>query len=331
MGNTHYSNAFKTVAALLQMVFLIIVIVVFSLMVNLFGRSMFTLSDVGTDSFFDSSYYTNILSNELVDLGNYLQLQGVRERSEKDTIKYKQYKMQFDEENSNLYYWYENSGNIRSNIEIENKYQKKEILDYAKSLGSYLYYDDSRISFEGNIKGKSYYFQRNILRLFQNSGENGGLIVAVDMHLPKDDGIKEAADTYYTYFPWIESGVFLGILSAMCFVLFIIYLTLATGRNDEDEKIRLYRMDYLPMEILLTVFLLYISILFAFCAKLGQRSWDIASSLILAGTLVVISDGVLLTIYLSLVRKIKADIFVSTSLLGWSVRTVKKRMRLQPY
>ena len=56
MGNTHYSNAFKTVAVLLQMVFLIIVIVVFSLLVNLFGRSMFTLSDVGTDSFFDSSW-----------------------------------------------------------------------------------------------------------------------------------------------------------------------------------------------------------------------------------------------------------------------------------
>lgn len=331
MGNTHYSSAFKTVAVLMQMVCLIVVIVVFSLLVNLFGRSMFTLSDVGTDSFFDSSYYTKVLSSELVDLGNYLQLQGSREKSEKDTINYKKYKMQFQEDNTNLCYWYENGGNIRTNMEIEGKYQRDSVLEYARELGSYLYYDDSRISFEGNIKGKSYYFQRNILRLFQNSGENGGLIVAVDMHLPKDDGIKEAADIYYAYFPWVETGVFLGLLSAMCFVLLIIYLTLATGRNDEDEKIRLYRIDYLPMEISLTVFLLYISGLFAFCAKLGQKSWDIASSLILAGTLVFISDGVLLTLYLSLVRKIKADIFVSTSLLGWSVRTVKKRMRLQPY
>ena len=289
------------------------------------------MSDVGTDSFFDSSYYTKVLSGQLVDLGNYLQFQGSREKSEKDTIKYKQYKMQFEGENSNLYYWYENGGDIRTNMEIEEKYQREYVLKYARELGSYLYYDDSRIYFEGNIKGKSYYFQRNILRLFQNSGENGGLIVAVDMHLPNDDEIKEAADIYYAYFPWVEISVFLGILSSMCFVLFIIYLTLATGRNDEDETIRLYRIDYLPMEILLAVFLIYISFLFAFCAKLGQKSWDIASSLILAGTLVFISDGVLLTLYLSLVRKIKADIFVSTSLLGWSVRTVKKRMRLQPY
>lgn len=331
MGNTHYSSAFKTVAVLMQMVFLIIVIVVFSLLVNLFGRSMFTLGDVGTDSFFDSSYFTNILSGELIELGNYLQLQGGREKSEKDTIKYKQYKMQFDEGNTNLYYWYENGGSIHSNMELDGKDQREDVLDYAKSLGSYLYYDDSRISFEGNIKGKSYYFQRNILRLFQNSGENGGLIVAVDMHLPKDDAIKEAADVYYTYFPWVETGVFLGILSSMCFVLCIIYLTLATGRNDADEKVRLYRIDYLPMEIEFAVFLIFISGLFAFCAKLGQKSWDIASSLILAGTLVFITDGVLLTLYLSLVRKIKADIFISTSLLGWSVRTVKKRMSLQPY
>lgn len=331
MGNTHYSNAFKTVAVLMQMVFLIIVIVVFSLLVNLFGRSMFTLGDVGTDSFFDSSYYTKVLSSELIELGNYLQLQGSREKSEKDTIKYKQYKMQFDEGGTNLYYWYENGGSIRSNMESEGMYQREDVLEYAQSLGSYLYYDDSRISFEGNIKGKSYYFQRNILRLFQNSGENGGLIVAVDTHLSKDDEIKEAADIYYTYVPWIETAVFLGILASMCFVLCIIYLTLATGRNDEDEKIRLYRIDYFPMEIELTVFLVYISALFAFCARLGQKSWDIASSLILSGTLVFISDGILLTLYLSLVRKIKADIFVSSSLLGWVWRTVKRRMSLQPY
>lgn len=331
MGNTHYSNAFKTVAVLMQMVFLIIVIVVFSLLVNLFGRSMFTLGDVGTDSFFDSSYYTKVLSSELIELGNYLQLQGSREKSEKDTIKYKQYKMQFDEGGTNLYYWYENGGSIRSNMELEGMYQREDVLEYAQSLGSYLYYDDSHISFEGNIKGKSYYFQRNILRLFQNSGENGGLIVAVDTHLSKDDEIKEAADIYYTYVPWIETAVFLGILASMCFVLCIIYLTLATGRNDEDEKIRLYRIDYFPMEIELTVFLVYISALFAFCARLGQKSWDIASSLILSGTLVFISDGILLTLYLSLVRKIKADIFVSSSLLGWVWRTVKRRMSLQPY
>lgn len=315
----------------MQMVFLIIVIVVFSLLVNLFGRSMFTLSDVGTDSFFDSSYYTKVLSSELIELGNYLQLQGSREKSEKDTIKYKQYKMQFDDGDTNLYYWYENGGSIRSNMELEGMYQREDVLEYAESLGSYLYYDDSRISFEGNIKGKSYYFQRNILRLFQNSGENGGLIVAVDTHLSKDDEIKEAADIYYTYFPWIETAVFLGILASMCFVLCIIYLTLATGRNDEDEKIRLYRIDYFPMEIELAVFLIYISALFAFCARLGQKSWDIASSLILSGTLVFISDGILLTLYLSLVRKIKADIFVSSSLLGWTWRTVKQRMSLQPY
>ena len=126
MGDTHYSNTFKTVAVLMQMVFLIIVIVVFSLLVNLFGRSMFTLSDVGTDSFFDSSYYTKVLSSELIELGNYLQLQGSREKSEKDTIKYKQYKMQFDDGDTNLYYWYENGGSIRSNMELEGMYQRGE-------------------------------------------------------------------------------------------------------------------------------------------------------------------------------------------------------------
>ncbi len=131
------------------------------------------------------------------------------------------------------------------------------------------------------------------------------------------------------YYSWIEAGMMLGMLSAMCFVLCIIYLTLATGRNDEDEKIRLYRLDYVPVEIQLIAFLVYVSVLFAFCVRVGQKEWDIASSLILAGTLVFISDAVLLTIYLSLVRKIKADIFVSSSLLDWSVRTIKKGLMIQ--
>ena len=54
-----------------------------------------------------------------------------------------------------------------------------------------------------------------------------------------------------------------------------------------------------------------------------------SSSLILTGTLVFLSDAVLLTLYLSFVRKIKADQLTSCSLTSYVVRTFKKGMRRQ--
>lgn len=329
MNHTHYSSAFKTMAVLMQMVFLIVVIVVFSLLVNLFERSMLTFRDVGNDSFFDSGYYSKTLLMEFSELRNFLQLQSGRVQTEKEMEKYKEYKIHFDGGYTNLYYWYENGGAVFTNIESEKAVNKDQVLEHVKNLGSYLYYDDARISFEGNVTIHNNYFLRNVLYLFQNNRNGGGLVIGVDTSLPKEDKIKEAADLYNTYFPLVRSGLFLGILSAVCFVLCMIYLTLAAGRKDEDENIHLYPMDYIPMEVHLIFFLLYTSELFAFCAKLGEKSWNIASSMILAGTLVFVSDGVFLTIYLSLVRKIKADIFISSSLFDRMTGAIKKGVFLQ--
>lgn len=327
MKNTQYNNAFKTVAVLLQMVCLIVVIVIFSLLANLFGRSMLRFSDVGSDSFFDSDYYAETLAEETVTLTTYLQMQmGIRQ-SEQDSTKYKQYKMKFDRDNTNLFYWFLYGENVYTNMEGEPSLE--EAVKYARGLGSYLYYDDSTISFEGNIRRTGQFVDRSILRLFQQGRQSGSLVIGVDTSLAKDDEIAEAAKIYNTCFPWVEAGVFIAIIAMMCFVLLMIYITLATGRNEEDDNIRLYRMDYLPTEILFIVFIIFVTSLITFCARLSNQKWEISSALILTGTLVFVSDGVLLTLYLSFVRKIKADIFFSCSLSSLAVRTVKEGMQKQ--
>ena len=48
MGHTHYNSAFKTVAVLMQMVFLIVVIIMFSLLINSYETSMFLSGGRGT-------------------------------------------------------------------------------------------------------------------------------------------------------------------------------------------------------------------------------------------------------------------------------------------
>ena len=75
MENRQFGNEFKTIAVLLQMVFLILVIVSLSFMVNLFGRGRFSFRDIGNSySFFHSYYYVERITDEIKELTVYLQM-----------------------------------------------------------------------------------------------------------------------------------------------------------------------------------------------------------------------------------------------------------------
>ena len=320
MEKDRFGNGFKTVALLLQMVLLIAIIVIFSLIVNLFSRSSMSFRDVGNHySFFHSYYYTEEVKKELRELTAYLQLEPEHE-------KYKYYKLKFDNGESNFYYWFSDGEETFTNM--EDAADKKDALSLAKSLGNYFYYDDSSVFLEGNFSHMDELTGMEILRLFTQS-RGGGLIVAVDTALPKADAVAEAFLVYETYFPWIGFGLFAATILVMAFLLSMIYLTLATGRNGVDDKMRLHRIDYLPTELHMAAFLIFVTGLIAFCAKLRGKDWSISSSLILTGTLVFLSDVVFLTLYLSFVRKIKANIFMSCSLTAYMTHTLKEGMKKQ--
>lgn len=323
--NNRSNYVFKTVAVLLQMVFLMIVIVVFSLMVNLFVRNRLSFRDIGNDySFFQSYYYTEEISEEVKSLMVYLQIQrNIQKRilSEPEEAKYKIYKLRYDSGESNLYYWFSDNNTVYTNM--KDVTEEKEAVKKARELGNYLYYDDSSINLQGNFSYFEQDSQMSVIQLFQN-GEGGALVIGVDTSLPKKDSIENAYSIYKTYLPFVGIGLFVMIVSFLCFLLTMIYITLATGRTDEDDKIRLYRIDYIPTELLFLAMIVFIVSLIAFCAKLGGKDLGISSSLILTGTLVFLSDSILLTLYLSFVRKIKADQFVKCSILSYVIRTLKQ-------
>lgn len=327
MEHSKYNFGFKTVAVLLQMVFIMVVIVIFSLLSNLFERSMLSFRDLGNSSFFHSSYYMETVAEEIRDLVIYLQLKDTSEQTELQTEKYKKMKLKFDNGDSNFYYWFALDGDVSTNM--PGGLSKEEALSHAKELGSYFYYDDTAISFQGNFLFLDRISNIEILRLFSQGAAGGSFITAVDESLPKNDKIKDARDEYNTYIPWVKTGIGAAIISLLCFVLSLIYITLATGRNGEDDKIHLHRIDYIPGELLCAAFLAFVMGLFAFCARLGRQSFSISSSLILTGTLVFLSDVFLLTLYMSFVRRIKADIFVSCSLASRSMRILKESIRRQ--
>ena len=330
MANNRFNNGFKTVVVLLQMVFLIIVVVTVSLMLNIFGRSRLSFRDVGNNySFFDSNYYIEEFSEELKSLTVYLQMQkGMQERelNELENVKYKRYRLKYDSGESNIYYWFSQKGRIYTNM--KDVPEKKDAIQAAEQLGSYLYYEDASVSLSGNLSYLDRIANLEVMRLFQ-AGHGGELVVAVDTDLPKADAIMEAASIYETYFPWLGVGLFAAVLSFMWFILCMIYLTLATGRNGEEDRIRLHRIDYIPTELHFLAIFTFVTGLIVFCARLGDKDWGVSSSLILTGTLVFLSDGALLSLYLSLVRKLKAEIFTSCSLMSFMIRTLKAGMRRQ--
>ncbi len=330
MANNRFNNGFKTVVVLLQMVFLIIVVVTVSLMLNIFGRSRLSFRDVGNNySFFDSNYYIEEFSEELKSLTVYLQMQkGMQERelNELENVKYKRYRLKYDSGESNIYYWFSQKGRIYTNM--KDVPEKKDAIQAAEQLGSYLYYEDASVSLSGNLSYLDRIANLEVMRLFQ-AGHGGELVVAVDTDLPKADAIMEAASIYETYFPWLGVGLFAAVLSFMWFILCMIYLTLATGRNGEEDRIRLHRIDYIPTELHFLAIFTFVTGLIVFCARLGDKDWGVSSSLILTGTLVFLSDGALLALYLSLVRKLKAEIFTSCSLMSFMIRTLKAGMRRQ--
>lgn len=330
MANNRFNNGFKTVVVLLQMVFLIIVVVTVSLMLNIFGRSRLSFRDVGNNySFFDSNYYIEEFSEELKSLTVYLQMQkGMQERelNELENVKYKRYRLKYDSGESNIYYWFSQKGRIYTNM--KDVPEKKDAIQAAEQLGSYLYYEDASVSLSGNLSYLDRIANLEVMCLFQ-AGHGGELVVAVDTDLPKADAIMEAASIYETYFPWLGVGLFAAVLSFMWFILCMIYLTLATGRNGEEDRIRLHRIDYIPTELHFLAIFTFVTGLIVFCARLGDKDWGVSSSLILTGTLVFLSDGALLALYLSLVRKLKAEIFTSCSLMSFMIRTLKAGMRRQ--
>lgn len=327
MGSNQFNNGFKTVAVFAQVTFLTVVIVIFALMAGLFGKRGLSFRDVGNNnSFFHSYYYMENIASEIKALAFYLQMQKAAQGDALENARYKQYKLKFDQGESNFYYWFSCSGQTYTNMERART--KDAALETAERLGNYLYYDDVSVVMQGNFMHLNQIASLDLLRLFQQ-GEAGGIVIAVDVSLPKDDAIAEAKNIYETYVPWIGMGLFVSILSFMGFLLSVIYLTLAAGRGGEDENIRLYRIDYFPTEFLFAAFFIYVSGLIAFCAKLGGQDWGISSSLILTGTLVLLSDAVLMTLYLSFVRKIKTEKFFKCSIAAYVVHAFKNGMRRQ--
>jgi signal transduction histidine kinase len=133
----------------------------------------------------------------------------------------------------------------------------------------------------------------------------------------------------------IGNGMTLGMLAITGLVgtfIALAYLTNVCGKqSEEDTAITFSFVDRIPAEILIILFILLAWFITRMTMKLKMLDFALAGLLITAGTLAYMADLFFLVFYLSIVRRVKGNVFytgsVSYHVFSFFSRLLQKRHR----
>lgn len=224
-------------------------------------------------------------------------------------------------EGTNVYYWIArgNEDVVYTNI---GEYVEEHLPEYGEQKGKYMYYRENDIHFETNVSGMEDKFY-NILEP-EYGGKGNVLFICVDTAVPVADDFQAAKMEYSQMHPWIYISIIGVGISVLVCLIFFIYLSMVAGKRSEDDTLHLNLFDQIPTEILfiLTVvggilfFLLFGAVLYRFDGE------ELAGLLIMSGTLTFFSTAFMMLSYLSFVRRIRAGVLWSRSILNWFVKGI---------
>ena len=110
----------------------------------------------------------------------------------------------------------------------------------------------------------------------------------------------------------------------MGWIISLVYLTLATGRRTGESQIHLNPIDKIKTEILVAAFIFVMVEFVILIAKVNSDEWAVYGIIVASGTVSLVIDGLFLIFYLSMVRRMKAEMLWETSLACWLERGVRK-------
>ncbi len=331
MEKKTYTYGVKLAGVIFHLFFTVVFTVSVFLLAAMIGKNIFSLADIGTETFFDSVYYTKCVEQKCDDLSEYLYLmQKGKERSAQEERRYLQFTNKFKREASNFCFWYKADGVWHTNqpdTETGQSFDAQDILMQAKSMGDYLLYDMENKEFGTDIRGlDSYFFQGYGDRAYWPL-EHVVLAIGVDTELSARDDLYEAKKEYEQLHPWIKVSIAAAIVSLMGWILSLVYLTLTAGYGGEDGEIRLNFLDKIKTEILFLLFVAGISELLLLAGRFNIQSWDVSGLLAASGTVSLMIDILFLIFYLSMVRRMKAEVIWKNSLACWLVQGAGKVFR----
>ena len=328
MEKASYGYGMKMTGLLLHSFFTIILTVSVFLLAVMMDKSILELTDIGTNDFFSSGYYLQCMEQKCDDLSDYLRLmqQGIFRDPEGDR-RYLQYTNEFSREESNFCFWYKVNGVWYTNQPdtiAGQTFDTQTILMEAKTMGDYLLYDMEKKEFGTDIRGLENYFFGAYNHQMYWPLENVVLVFGVDVGLSAHDDLYDAKQEYERLHPWSKVGIVSGLISLVGWILTLVYLTLAAGHKADDEGIHLNVVDRIKTELMIAGFVALTSELILVMGRMGSQEWEVPGLLVASGTLSFLVDNLFLLFYLSMVRRLKAEVMWKNSLVYWLGRGLEK-------
>lgn len=327
MESHPYSYGTKLTGLILHLFFTVVLTIAVFLLASMLSKNIFELSDVGTEQFLDSGYYTKCIEKKCDDLSDYLRLLIKGEsRTSEENRRYLQYTNEFKSGDSNFCYWYRIGEAWYTNqpdTKEGQEFDVEAVLMEAKTMGNYLIYDLVDKEFSTDINGMADYFFGGGNQMLWPA-DDMTLIIGIDTELSAEDDIYEASREYEQLHPLIKVCTFSGLVSLMGWIISLVYLTLATGRRTGEEKIHLNPIDKIKTEILVAAFIFMMVELVILITKVNSEEWAVYGIIVASGTVSLVIDGLFLIFYLSMVRRMKAEMLWETSVACWLERGIRK-------
>lgn len=328
MEKKSYTYGSKLAGMILHLFFTVILTIAVYLLASLISKNILQVTDIGTDDFFNSGYYTKCMEQKCSELTDYLHLlQKGNKRSAEDDKRYLQYTNEFKREDTNFCYWYKQNGvwytNQPDSVEGQ-EFDTQTVLMEAKTMGDYLIYDMEKKEFGTDIRGMENYFFDSYNNQMYLPLENVVLVIGVDTDLTAKDDLYDAEMEYVRLHPWIKVSIVAALVSLMGWVLSLVYLTLATGHRDGEEGVHLNFVDRIKTEIVTAVFIAATSELIMLWSHVNNKTWNVSGLLVASGTVSLLIDVLFLIFYLSMVRRMKAEVMWENSLVCWFVKGMDK-------
>ena len=216
--------------------------------------------------------------------------------------------------------WYTNQPDSVEGQEFDTQ----TVLMEAKTMGDYLIYDMEKKEFGTDIRGMENYFFDSYNNQMYLPLENVVLVIGVDTDLTAKDDLYDAEMEYVRLHPWIKVSIVAALVSLMGWVLSLVYLTLATGHRDGEEGVHLNFVDRIKTEIVTAVFIAATSELIMLLSHVNNKTWNVSGLLVASGTVSLLIDVLFLIFYLSMVRRMKAEVMWENSLACWFVKGIDK-------
>ena len=301
------------------------------LLAALLGKNIFSFTDIGTEDFFHSGYYTKCVEQKCDDLNEYVKLeQKGEQRSAEEEQKYLRYTGIFRQTDTNFCFWYK-QGDVwytnQPDTQPGQSFDTQTILMEAKTMGDYLLYDMEVKEFSTNIRGMDDYFLEGYRKQAYWPMEDTILVFGIDVQISAEDDLYEAKREYEKLHPWIKVSIAGAVISLMGWILSLVYLTLSTGHRSGEDGIFLNAIDKIKTELLFVIFAAGISELLLMMGHLNSQTWSVAGLLVASGTLSLLTDMLFLLLYLSMVRRMKAEVMWENSLTCWFLQGIRKLFR----